>query len=187
MQNFSFCSIFTRWGSDAATGWTEKMKEQWKTSNNDDREREREWAGTHRVDPSVFHLPAALWLEQSWRAEVRKWLQTESVQRLLGSQSRHVFLLFIILCIRFDQRSEFVYEGGHECAGYQRVCAAWWHMTRSCGRACARLQMQTAQTAAPPASHHTAFLPRRRTDDAQRSNGQQVIWAGRAHMRTNSL
>lgn len=49
------------------------------------------WAATHRVDPSVFHLPAGLRFIQSWRAEVRKWLHTESLLRLLGSHSGHGF------------------------------------------------------------------------------------------------
>lgn len=41
---------------------------------------------------------------------------------------------------------------------YQKACAAWQHRSQSHGRALQALQTQTAQTAAEPPFHHTAFL-----------------------------
>lgn len=118
------------------------------------------WPFTHRVDPSVFHFLAALWFIQSWGAEVTEWLHAfakapHSCASFSTSCMQSLLALFLFsycsmcgwICVCMSQ-----------CVRYQRACAAGWHMTQNCGRACAALQQQSVQRAAELSCCRTASL-----------------------------
>lgn len=118
------------------------------------------WAFTHRVDPSVFHFLAALWFIQSWGAEVTEWLHAfaKAPHSCASFSTSCMQSLPVLFLLSYCSMCGWICVCMSQCVSYQRACAAGWHMTQNCGRACAALQQQSAQRAAELSCCRTASL-----------------------------
>lgn len=156
-------SVLTLSGTAAATGLGQQRADR--SENNPDQIRLRSVKNKSKrkcghLLTELIPLSFTSWLlSDSYRAEEQRWRNDYMPSQRLHIHVRlfqlhacnHSFYFLIVRCV-----DGFVPVW--VSVRYQRACAAGWHMTQNCGKACAALRQQSAQRAAELSCCRTASL-----------------------------